>query len=149
MQDLKCIFWKYESMWGTFGMGWAIIYCTYHSKLCNTKNLQNGILILLLISVLTLSTQTKAVKDRCFHFNALRNITDTHDINICGHKLNRNRKFFNPRSICQTLSLNGAFQYGKSSRSFSFSKWTPIIVVCVSKTYLEIYCPSPSPSPSP
>ncbi len=27
------------------------------------------------------------------------------DNNICGQKLNRNRKFFNPRSICQTLSL--------------------------------------------
>ncbi len=49
--------------------------------------------ILLLNSVLTLSTQTKADKDRCFHFNAPEMMTDTHDNNICAQRLNRNRTF--------------------------------------------------------
>ncbi len=40
------------------------------------------------------------------HDNAPGMITDTHDNNICGQKLNRNRTFFNPRSLLHTTLLN-------------------------------------------
>ncbi len=55
--------------------------------------------------MLTLSTQPKADKDRCFHFNASGMITDTHDNNICAEKVNCNRKFFNRCTFSWTIAF--------------------------------------------
>ncbi len=55
---------------------------------------------------LLLSTQAKADKDRCFHFNTPRMITDTHDNDIYAQILDRNPTFFNHYMFSQRLAFN-------------------------------------------